>query len=92
MVARLKGTLKGDLEALQAGQPIAAAADGDGAEGKKTPKKPRTPKRKNKADGEDEQDATPKKRGRKKVDAEPTVQEEGGGDGDLDGDWDIVEI
>ncbi|KAF2789338.1 hypothetical protein K505DRAFT_378288 [Melanomma pulvis-pyrius CBS 109.77] len=86
MVTRLKTTVKADLEALRAGQPVAAAANGDAAQGKKNSKKPRTPKRKNKANSEDVQDTSPKKRGRK-ADAEPTVKEES----DENGGWVIVD-
>jgi hypothetical protein len=81
MVDRLKNTLKTDLEALKAGQPLPAQSD---ATAKTTPKKAGTPrKRKDKGDsaemdggGDDEVGGSPKKRGRKK---EADVAEAEGG-------------
>ncbi|KAF2743931.1 hypothetical protein M011DRAFT_489451 [Sporormia fimetaria CBS 119925] len=58
MVQRLKDTVKDDLAALKAGQPLPGDADGDDAP--KTPAK--TPKRKAVAK---DTDGSPKKRGRK---------------------------
>ncbi|KAF2656061.1 hypothetical protein K491DRAFT_778326 [Lophiostoma macrostomum CBS 122681] len=89
MVGRLKNALKDDLEALKAGDPI-AAEDGvpKGVRTPKTPKTPKTPsKRKTKGA---EEDGSPKKRGRPaakkkildadedeaKVETEPVVKEE----------------
>jgi len=77
MIDRLKVTLKDDLEALKAGEPINVES---------TPKKPPklTPKRKTptKASGETDGEGSPKKRGRKKkTDAEsPVKTEEANGD------------
>ncbi|KAL1609717.1 hypothetical protein SLS59_001226 [Nothophoma quercina] len=71
MVGRLKNTLKAELEALKAGQPMPA----DGDTPKATPKKTPTPrKRKGKEDGAEangDAEGSPKKRGRPKKAAEP---------------------
>ncbi|KAF2244693.1 hypothetical protein BU26DRAFT_84453 [Trematosphaeria pertusa] len=80
MVDRLKGTLKDELEALKAGDPIGnvtpkkarANGNGDGDGEKKTPTK-----RKTKGEANVDGEGSPKKRGRKKkADAEVEVREE----------------
>lgn len=66
---RLKGTLKDELDALQAGRPI------DGGTPKKSTPKSAGRKRKVKDVDGDEMSATPTKRGRKK-NATPEVENE----------------
>lgn len=74
MVDRLRNSIKDELAAMKAGQPI------DASTGAGTPKTPKTPKRKAKAT---EEDGSPKKRGRKKKAPEDNGAAQEEGDEDL---------
>ncbi|KAH7091256.1 hypothetical protein FB567DRAFT_577172 [Paraphoma chrysanthemicola] len=69
----LKRELKGEFESIKAGNPIDGTPKKKGASGDGTPKST-SRKRKGKTDGEEGENASPKKRGRPKKNAAATAE------------------
>ncbi|KAH8727966.1 hypothetical protein GQ44DRAFT_725006 [Phaeosphaeriaceae sp. PMI808] len=73
MVERLKATLKDELEALMAGQPIEGGGTSKKTGAPRTPKSATKRKNKGQEDANGEEKASPTKRGRKKKAVTPDV-------------------